>query len=201
MIERETNRSNLYPKSSEKAMELIEILTSAKSFKLLKVMFNKPGYEMYQKEIINESGLSPNTAVPLLNKLTSYGIIRENTIAGTKFYSIVKENPVLKQYKIFINVSNIYELTRDFPQNVEIYLFGSAARGEDYENSDIDILIVANGNKDLLSKLKEEIKDRLTISLNREVNPIVYAPIEYSNLYNKEKAFYDSIEKDKVRVQ
>lgn len=201
MIERETNRSNLYPKSSEKAMELVEILISIKSFKLLKVMFNRPGYEMYQKEIINESGLSPNTAVPLLNKLTSYGIIRENTVAGTKFYSIVKENSVLKQFKILVNVANIYELTREFPQNIEIYLFGSSARGEDFENSDIDILIVANGNKELLSKIKEEIKDRLTISLNREVNPIVYTPIGYANLYNKEKAFYDSIEKDKVRVQ
>lgn len=201
MIERETNRSNLYPKSSEKAMELVEILISIKSFKLLKVMFNRPGYEMYQKEIINESGLSPNTAVPLLNKLTSYGIIRENTVAGTKFYSIVKENSVLKQFKILVNVANIYELTREFPQNIEIYLFGSSARGEDFENSDIDILIVANGNKELLSKIKEEIKDRLTISLNREVNTIVYTPIGYANLYNKEKAFYDSIEKDKVRVQ
>lgn len=201
MIERETNRSSIYPKSSEKDAELIEILTSAKSFKLLKVMLYKPGYEMYQKEIIKGSGLSPNTAVPLLNKLTAYGILKENIVAGTKFYSIVKENPVLKQFKILVNVSNIYELTRELPQDVEIYLFGSAARGEDYENSDIDLLIIANGDKEALSKIKEDVKERLTGSLYREVNPVVYTPIGYSNLYNKEKAFYESIEKDKIRVK
>jgi predicted nucleotidyltransferase len=155
---------------------------------------------MYQSELIKESGLSPNTAVPLLNKLVGYGIVKENIVAGTKFYSVKDENPVIKQFKILANVSNLYDATRAFSDDTEIYLFGSAARGEDTENSDIDLLVIANEDKKSLSKLKEKIKDTLTEKLKREVNPVIFTPIEYASLYNKDKAFYDSIENDKIRV-
>ncbi len=201
MIERPLTHANaVNSKTFKKNTNLIDIIISVKSFKLLKVLLYKSRCEMYQKEIINESGLSPNTAVPLLNKLTNYGILNENIIAGTKFYSIVEENSVVKQLKVLINVSNLYELTKDIRGDFELYLFGSAARGEDTNDSDIDLLIVANGDVKTLSKLKERIRDHLTDSLRREVNPIIFTNIEYSNLYNKEKAFYDSIEKDKIRV-
>jgi len=186
--------------SDKRRAQLISIIASTKCFELLRVLLYRPGYELYQNEIVKASGLSPNTAVPLLKKLTSYGILKENIVAGAKFYSIVEENPVLKQLKVLVNVSDIYELSRDLPDNIEIYLFGSAARGEDTENSDIDLLIIADGDKKTLSGLKDKIKDRLTNKLKREVNPVVFTPIEYSNLYNKERSFYDSIEKDKIRV-
>lgn len=182
------------------ANKLSGLIFSAKCFQLLRVLLYKPGVKMYQKEIISQSALSPNTAVPLLDQLTNYGIITENTIAGTRFYSINEENSVLKQIKILVNVSDIYESARDMSGDIELYLFGSAARGEDTADSDIDLLVIANVNTGERSKLKEQIKKRLSGALKREVNPVIFTPIEYSNLYNKEKAFYESIEKDKIRV-
>jgi predicted nucleotidyltransferase len=199
MAERRIKRSKAVRSNADK-VKLSGIIFSAKCFQLLRVLLYKPGIKMYQKEIIGQSALSPNTAVPLLDQLTSYGILTENTIAGTRFYSINEENSVLKQLKILVNVSDIYELARDIPGDIELYLFGSAARGEDTADSDIDLLVLANVNAAERSKLREQIKERLTGALNREVNPVIFTPIEYSNLYNKEKAFYESIEKDKVRV-
>ncbi len=184
----------------KKDMQLIGIIASKKCFELISFLLYRPGYEMYQQEIVKASGLSPNTAVPLLRKLTGYGVLKERLVAGTRFYSLVEENPVIKQLKVLVNVSNIYELSRDLPDDTEIYLFGSAARGDDVESSDIDLAVIANGDKKTLSRLKEKIKDRLEKKLKREVNPVVFTPIEYSNLHNKERAFYESIEKDKIRV-
>lgn len=186
--------------SDNESPGLIDIITSTKCYRLLRLFVYKPRYEMYQSELIKESGLSPNTAVPLLNKLVSYGIVDENIVAGTKFYSVKEENPVIKQLKILANVSSLYESIRIFSDDTEVYLFGSASRGEDTENSDIDLLVIANGDKKSLSMLKEKIKDTLTDKLRREVNPVIFTPIEYASLYNKDKAFYNSIEKDKIRV-
>lgn len=195
------NRSNTdYSKSSPEDTNLIDTIISTKCFEVLKVLLYKPGSQMFQKEIVKGSNLSPNTAVPVLNKLTQFGILKENTIAGVKFYSIVEENPVLKQLKILINISDLYELTRDLSDDVELYLFGSAARGEDTENSDIDLLIIASGDKKQLTDIKDTIRERLSNKMKKEVNPIIFTPIEYANLFNKEKAFYESIEKDKIRV-
>lgn len=197
MAERQAKRTKAAKAGANK---LSGIIFSAKCFQLLRVLLYKPGVKMYQKEIIDQSALSPNTAVPLLDRLTNYGIITENTIAGTRFYSINEENSVIKQLKILANVSDIYELARDMSGDIEIYLFGSAARGEDTADSDIDLLVIANVNAGERSKLKEQIIERFTGALKREVNPVIFTPIEYSNLYNKEKTFYESIEKDKIRV-
>ncbi|AFC99012.1 putative nucleotidyltransferase [Methanocella conradii HZ254] len=178
-------------------LSLIDLIASDGCIQLLKPFLYKPGIEMYQSEVIRVTRIPKTRAIRLLNSLSGYGLLNEKVKAGSKFYSISEGNPVLKQLKILIILSKLYELVRDFSdKNIEIYLFGSAARGEDTENSDIDLLIIADTDKSVLNELIE----RLKTNMEREVNPIVYTPIGYANLYNTEKAFYESIERYKIRV-
>lgn len=179
---------------------LIGKIVSAKSFELLSVFLFRPGEKLYQSEIVAKSGLSPNTAIPLLKVLTSYGIFTEEDIAGVKFFRMREENPVIKQLKILTNVTNIYDSARDFSNIAEIYLFGSAARGEDSETSDIDLLVLTKGNDYEVNELKNDIKTTLSKKLGREVNPIVYTPSEYSGLFYNKKTLFESIENDKIKI-
>jgi len=127
---------------------LIDLLASDGCVQLLQPFLYKPGIEMYQSEVIRVTGMPKTRAIRLLNQLTSYGLINEKVKAGSKFYRVAEENPVLKQLKILIILSKLYELTRDFSgKNIEVYLFGSSAKGEDTENSDIDLLIIADTDK------------------------------------------------------
>jgi predicted nucleotidyltransferase len=177
--------------------ELINIIASNGCIQLLQPFLYKPKIEMYQSEIIKETGVPQTRALKLLKLLTERGILEEKIKAGSKFYSTRVDQPVLKQLKVLIIVSKLYELTREFSEeNIEVYLFGSAARGDDTEYSDIDLLVIGNADKRTVSRLVDKIKG----SMSREVNPVVYTYIEYSNLYNKERVFYESIEKDKVWV-
>ncbi len=176
---------------------LIGLLTSDGCAQLLQPFLYKPGIEMYQSEIIKVTGIPKTRAIRLLNQLSSYGLINEKVKAGSKFYTAAEDNSVLKQLKILIILSKLYELTGDFSgKNIEVYLFGSAARGEDTENSDIDLLIISDTGKKVLN----ELIDRLKNGIEREVSPVVYTPIGYANLYNTEKAFYESIERYKIKV-
>jgi predicted nucleotidyltransferase len=176
---------------------LIDLITSNGCVQLLRPFLYEPGIEMYQSEVIKVTGIPKTRAIRLLNLLSSYGLINEKVKAGSKFYTAAAENPVLKQLKVLIVLSKLYELTRDFSgKNIEIYLFGSAAMGEDTENSDIDLLIITDIDKNVLN----ELIDRLKNNMGREVSPVVYSPIGYANLYNTEKAFYESIERYKIKV-
>lgn len=176
---------------------LIDLITSNGFVQLLQPFLYKPGIEMYQSEVIKVTGIPKTRAIRLLNLLSSYGLLNEKVKAGSKFYTAAQENPILSQLKILIVLSKLYELTRDFSgKNIEVYLFGSAAKGEDTENSDIDLLIIADTDKKVLNGLI----DRLKNNAGREVNPVVYTPIGYANLYNTEKAFYESIERYKIKV-
>lgn len=178
-------------------ISLIDIIAPDGSVEILRPFLYNPGIEMYQSEIIKTTGIPKTRAIRLLNLLTKFGLITEKVKAGSKFFMAAKENPVLKQLKILIVLSKLYELTRRFSdKNIEVYLFGSSARGEDMENSDIDLLMISSEDKVVINELIDVLKN----NMEREINPVIYTPVGYANLYNTEKPFYESIERYKIRV-
>ena len=180
-----------------KNIEIMDIIASAGCVKLLEPFLYKPNIEMYQSELIKKTGVPLNRAIKLLKQLTSHGILKETEKAGCKFYRVYFENPVLKQLKILNTISKLYDIARDFSnEDIEVYLFGSAAKGEDTVHSDIDFLIIADKNRAIVNNLIDRMRRKFT----REVSPVIYSSLEYANLYNKEKAFYESIERYKIRV-
>ena len=63
-----------------------------------------------------------------------------------------------------------------------IILFGSYAKGENDENSDVDILTIS------LSKQKPSAE--LTALLDRDINLVNFTPAQWSNQAKKNRAFY-----------
>lgn len=176
---------------------MIDLITSDGCVQLLHPFLYKPGIEMYQSEVIKETKVPKTRAIRLLNMLTGYGLLREKEKAGCKFYTASQDDPVVKQLKTMIMVTRLYELTREYSgQGIEVFIFGSSAKGEDTENSDVDLLVISSTAKDRVSALIDKIKN----NLEREANTVVYTPLEYANLCNKEKTFYDQLERYKIRV-
>jgi predicted nucleotidyltransferase len=64
-----------------------------------------------------------------------------------------------------------------------IILYGSFARGENDEKSDIDILVIAE---------KKDVPN-LQGTLGREVNVSVYSEAEWNNKAKEDKAFYEQV--------
>jgi len=81
-----------------------------------------------------------------------------------------------------------------------VFVFGSYARNEATENSDIDILIDRNGSnvKSLfdLSALYGEITD----SLNKEIDIITTHTLKQKKTRENNENFIKNIEKDKVKI-
>lgn len=176
---------------------LINTLMEKNSLRLLKVFLFKPGAQMYQNEVIRMSGLSKNTAMKLLNLFTLYGMLKVSRKGNLKLFSLVEEHPAVKQLKVLIDVSELYEALNAFSgKGFEVYLFGSSARGEDSDDSDFDILIIGKISGEILSKLEASVRKHL----NRTVNPVIKNPYEYSKLFQTDKAFYENLERDKVRI-
>ena len=175
---------------------LIDVIASNGCIQLLEPFLYQPRVEMYQSELIKKTRVPLNRGLKHIKALTHQGLLIETEKAGSKFYTVVEENPVLKQLKILIITSKLYELTRDYAgKNIELFLYGSAAKGEDTEHSDIDLLILASDEN-----VAHELADYIRNHLDREVSPVIYTHIGYANLYNKEKAFYESIERYKIKV-
>jgi predicted nucleotidyltransferase len=178
-------------------IELVDTIGSKKCMQILKAIVYALDGDFYQSEIARLSGLSINTTKKWLETLTTYGILNKKRKAGHMIYSLEHEHPFVKQLKVLLNVSRSYEAIREFSdKGFEVYLFGSSARGEDTENSDIDLLIIGTIDNNTLM----ELTDKLHKSLLRDVNPIRFDPMGYAVLYQKDKAFYENLERDKIRL-
>ncbi len=193
-----SNSKNIKPKN--KKDRLIDTICSTKCFELLNIFLFKSNEGMYQSEIVKKSGLSPNTAIPLLRELAGQGILQEEVIAGTIFYHIEEDNPIVRHLRILTNVTNVYEISKGIVKDAEIYMFGTAARGEDTDDSRIDLLILANSSSDELDELRNRLKHEISKRMNRDVNPIAYTPAQYSALFYEKKLIFESIEDSKIKV-
>ena len=66
-------------------------------------------------------------------------------------------------------------LTSQFKQEiVKVILFGSAARGEAKEDSDIDLLVIASGNLDKVRDICAEASFKTWIRFHQAIEPLVY---------------------------
>lgn len=177
--------------------EFMDAACSKSGMCLLRLFLYDPGLEAHQAEIVDASGLSRMTATKLLNIFENSGILKVSRKGDLKLYSIVAEHPIVTHLKIFLNVADISLSLKGLSRkDLEVYLFGSAARGEDTIDSDIDILIITSLGKDIIFKAL----GKLRYAQNREVNPIIYTPAEYSKLPVTDKAFFEGFEKDKIRL-
>lgn len=175
----------------------IDVIIAKNSFKLLSVFLFKPAEQIHQNEVIRMSGLSKNTVMKLLRLFTSDGLLKESRKGNLKLFSLVEDHPVVKQLKVLIDVSELCAILKDFTgKDFEAFLFGSAARGDDTENSDIDLLIIGKISNAHLA----DITDRITKAMNRDVNPIIKSPYEYSKLYKTDKAFFENLERDRIKL-
>lgn len=174
-----------------------DIFTGKHSLHLLKFFVESPGQEFYQNEVVKMSGLAPNTVINWLKLLASHGLLNVNWKGGLKIYRLNKENPVVKQLKILLNVATVYDAVKSFAgQDFELYLFGSAARGEDDQLSDIDVLLLGKIDDGTVVEIVKSIRD----AMSHEVNPVVKDPFEYSRLAHTDKVFYENLQRDRIRI-
>ena len=98
-------------------------------------------------------------------------------------------------------ITQIKEITEPIFKQYDIekaYIFGSYARGDFNENSDIDIIIVAKNIKSLL--IIGAILEALKQALNKEVDLIEEECFNEDNIDELDKEFYDTIKKERVMI-
>jgi predicted nucleotidyltransferase len=176
---------------------LTDMLGSKNCMALLMMLIARPEEEIYQADIVKRSNLSKMTVIKWLNFLEKHNVLKATKKGNLKYYSLNKDNPILKQIKALVNTMNVYEPSNRLSgKGVEVYLFGSAARGEDTGESDIDVLIIGKIDKRDLVAFIDNVRERT----NKKVNPVVMDPFEYLALHKKNKTFYENFQKDRIRL-
>jgi predicted nucleotidyltransferase len=92
-------------------------------------------------------------------------------------------------------IAEEFSKSLDYPEIKEIILFGSVARGEDTEDSDIDLLIISDKKRETKDKLMKKVSDAL-FKFEVYISAKVISKEEYENLESTH--FISSIKKEGV---
>jgi predicted nucleotidyltransferase len=167
---------------------MIQIYQKITQLKVLTLFIENPYTGYYLRESARLLDMDPMTVKRSLNLLLRDEFLFKTEEKNRMLYHANMENPAFRHLKISYNLSYLHKKKiADFILNkmksvTSIMLFGSFAKGENDESSDIDIVTIS------LSKDKPSAE--LAKLLERDVNLLNFTPAQWSDQSKKNRAFY-----------
>jgi predicted nucleotidyltransferase len=153
------------------------------SFEIAKLIFDFPNKVFHLREIAKKTGFSTTAVAQSIAGLQRFDIVR---VEKTDVTTNIRANLDSDAYLFYKKVFNLYRLERHLVIHTlketfnpdAVVLFGSYAKGEDIEESDIDVLILTR------NKPKRNLAEFIAVcekELNRKINLHVMESLEKSS--------------------
>jgi predicted nucleotidyltransferase len=148
---------------------------------ILSLTFLRPDESFYLREIVRRTGCGAGSVQRELKLLTASGILRRDR---QRFFQANRDCPIYEALKqIVIRTVGLGERLGDRLRPVEdliaiALIFGSFARGEPHDRSDVDLLVIAKDNR-LSAERINELLEHEQEQLGREINPFVLTAREW----------------------
>lgn len=159
--------------------------------KILELFFEEPFRQFHLRETARKTNVSAPTAKIQLDKFVRGCLIEKSSKANL---SLFKANTKSKRFQLLktayslekIEKSGLAEEIKKRLNPKAVVLFGSAARGEDSKESDMDLLII--------TKNKQNVElDRFGKKISREINCTLFSPTEWKKKAVENRPFYQRI--------
>ncbi len=165
--------------------------------KILSFFLRNPTKKISYTNLRKTLKIAKASLTKYLKLLLREELIKVEMIGLNKIYELDKGNLIVKQLKILDNLLILSDIKPVCDKHeIEIYLYGSAARGEDTEGSDIDLLMIGKISKEQVSSDVANISKKI----GREIKFSIFSPLEWSKMSRRDIAFYERIEKDRIRL-
>lgn len=196
-----------------------ELLTP-KIILILKTMSRDPSKWYYTRELAKLSKVSLGTVSSKFSKLVKEGLVEQKTGGQEKYYKLnLTNSKTRKLCELFENDNRekLYSENRRFawvledftkkvsdfaPEVQSIIFFGSGARGQATERSDIDILVlVPNSEEEQFKKLMNSVDKLAGVVSGRhpaKLAPIVMMTKDFEKSIRDKKRFAIDVLKDGI---
>ena len=152
------------------------------NMKALALFLKNPSASFYGGEVAKRTGLSRAGANFALRDLSHEGLLLKEGRGRMDFYRLDGLNPVARQMKVVFNVVQLVPLTNALSKcSIRIVLYGSAATGENAEDSDTDLLI--------LSRDKKEVEKIVGKYFFERLQPVIHTPQEWAVIEGNNPVF------------
>jgi predicted nucleotidyltransferase len=174
--------------------QLLELFSKKSAMRLLWFFMDNPSGESYRSEILKKVKVAKASSTKWLKRLVDDGFLLKTTKGKIVLYKLNSDYALVKELK---KIKTIYTILPDVEKlaGVEFFLYGSCARGEEREESDIDLLVIGKRTEEII-----KILSVLEKKTGRTVRASFYSQLEWSRTAREDPAFYERVEKDKIRL-
>jgi predicted nucleotidyltransferase len=166
-----------------------KILIATNAQKILDFLVENPSKKFTSREIQRATKASKAGTNFALNDLVNAKFIKRDKRGKFYLYSINSTSPVVKQLKVLKTIIYLSPTIKKIKSSSKkIILYGSKSRGEDTEDSDIDLFVVTNSPE----RIKRIIKKSTT---SKKIQLIIKTPLQYVEMETTNPTFNNEIER------
>lgn len=174
---------------NKKLNDMWEIFFNTNKQKVLKFLAKNPSQSLMASEIMKSTKISKAGANIALRELVKAGLIKRSVKGKTHLYQVDFHDPLVKQFKVIGSIIEFYPLVKKLEKiSQQIILFGSTARGENLEDSDIDLFILTRAEEDVRKTIKK-------FNHHKKIKAIVKNPSNFAKLEKEDATFYQEIQR------
>jgi len=176
-------------------------ITSKTKRSLLKLFLTNPERRFYTREIAKVTGEPLNAVRRELGYLQKAGLLRSRKEGNLKYFEVVKEFPFyLELKKIIYYTVALGDYLRNRlkdSESIELaFIYGSVARNEETEKSDIDLFVVGEIEEEELHGLVSDIEKEI----GREINYTLMTKKEFDERRHRGEPFLRRVMREKKLV-
>ena len=143
--------------------------------RVVEVFMKKPTKGLQIREVIRETKLGNPTVMRVLDKLTKKNMIKKIPGRIYPYYEGNMENFAFKKLKIMNITIALEPLITEINEILHpncIVLFGSAAKGEDTEQSDVDLFVQAKRKDVDTIKIEKHLERKISLIFESDIKKV-----------------------------
>jgi len=156
----------------------------------MKILHLYPEKRFSGRELARLLNVSASRTSEILELFRKYGVVNRIRIGNTSEWTLNKESILVKKLsnvfnieeKIYLDLkSQIYKTFSKEKNILKVILYGSVARGKEQPNSDIDLFILVNNekNKELAAELVHKLNISLLPRYGNVITELIYSKEEW----------------------
>lgn len=152
---------------------MLQTIQKCSNWIVLREFLEDPQKKFFIRELSRKIDLAPTSVTLHLNTLVKQGLVKKSDDFYTR-YSANFDNEEFRFYKKINTQLKLKELglteflEEEFSPDA-IILFGSAAKGEDLVNSDLDICLLSTPKKVDLIKYEKELNRKIQLFVKQDI--------------------------------
>jgi uncharacterized protein len=159
---------------------LAEILSSKIRSEIFRMLFGVNDEALHMREIERRSGLSIGTIQQETKKLLLLNLILKRKDGNRIYYQANKEHPLYAEIRGLVlktvGLADFFRNALKVNPNIQFaFVFGSLARNEEKDKSDVDLMIIGEITMRQLTALLSGVSDHI----GREINPHILTVREF----------------------